>query len=338
MKPIAIVNESTYDELSIEIIMGTTCNFKCSYCSPGCHDGKYRWPVGEQITTIHKNLSHMFNTYKKYGKKKFAILITGGEPTLWPELGSFVKYFKEEYDARISISTNASRTLRWWKENAHYFSSIGVSVHNEESDIDHIIEVLDWIYLNTETAIHAAVLMDNKNWDKCVSIVEKLKNHNVPWLLRTREVMNMADDCIVDYSETQLKYLSTKSKKIPPLEYKKKMESRNNIIDRSEKVFTLYNTSKEEFISSKWYSNNWHLLKGWKCNLGVDRFVISPNGDITGSCGAKNIFNLTESLNIYDTDLVNKFSTEDINPLICEINACTCSSELALSKEKVDNE
>lgn len=337
MKPIAVVNNTTDNELSIELILGTTCNFKCSYCFPGCNDGKYRWPIGEQIETIHKNLSYMFDVYKQYGKTKFSILITGGEPTLWPELGNFVKYFKETYDARISISTNASRTLRWWKQHAHNFSSIGVSVHNEEVDIEHTIEVLDWIYLNTETAVHAAVLMDSKNWDNCVSIVNRLKNHPIPWLLRLREVIEGND--LINYSKDQLKYLEDKTIKTPPDEYKKFMESKNNINDKSNKIFTLFkDRQKEEFNSVKWYSNNWHYLKGWKCNLPLERIYIMPNGDIKGGCGATNLFNRDSPLNIYDKSLPNKFFVKDLKPLICNINACVCSSELALNKEKVIHE
>ena len=333
MNPIAVVNTSTDDELSIEMIIGTTCNFKCSYCFPECNDGKYRWPVGSQVDAIHKNLSYLFDVYKAYGKTKFAILITGGEPTLWPELGSFARYFKEKYDARISISTNGSRTMRWWKQHAHNFSSIGVSVHNEESDIEQIIELLDWVYLNTDTAVHAAVLMDNKNWDKCVSMVERLQQHNVPWLVRAREVIDGND--IVEYTSSQLKYLENKTKKSPPLEYRKKMEQENKINDRIGKAFTIYNDSKEDFSSVKWYANNWHLVKGWKCSLGVDRFVVNPDGMISGSCKADNVFNLESPLNIYDNALPDKFSLKDINPLICKMPACMCSTELALSKEMV---
>lgn len=335
MKPIAVVNKNTSDEIYVEIIIGTTCNFRCHYCFPGCNDGKYRWPVGNQIDAIHKNLSYMFDLYKEYGKKKFIINISGGEPTLWPELGKFVKHFKENYDARILMSSNGSRTLRWWKENAKYFSLINLSVHYEQADIDHTIQVLDYIYLNTETAVRATVLMDNTEWAKCENIVNKMKSHEVPWLLQATSIL--INDVVVDYTSEQTAYLEEINKKIPPIEYIQIMKQKNKIGDNLDNIFTIYDDdSKEKFSANKWYANGWHNLYGWECNLGVERFTIWPNGDIKGSCTAPNLFNLTTPLNIYDVDLSSKFSLNNIQPLICKMKYCSCKAELLLNKRKID--
>jgi organic radical activating enzyme len=336
MKPISIVNEITPEEIYVEIIMGSTCNFNCSYCFPGCNDGKYRWPIGKQQDIFYKNLIYIFDVFKEYGKKNFIINVTGGEPTLWPGLGNFAKFFKETYGARVIMSSNGSRTLRWWEENAKYFSGINISVHNEEVDVDHTIQVLDWIYLNTDTSVRASVLMDIKNWDKCKNIVDKLQAHDVPWLLNAGAVM-VGDD-MIDYSKEQLEYLQPRSKKIPPKEYIEKMKEKNNIVIRDNKIFTVYEDgSREQFSSVKWYANNWHRLEGWECNLGVERFYIWMDGDIKGGCGATNLFNRTVPLNIYDESLPNKFFLKDILPLICKYKACVCSSELQVNKRKVND-
>ncbi len=141
MKPIAILNKDFDGVLRIEYIIGTLCNYKCHYCYDGCNDGKYRFPTDFNMVT--KNLSHMLKIYKEHlGKQNVRINLTGGEPSLWPELGEFAEYFSKNHDCKISIVTNASRTMRFWMEYAKYFDDISISVHNEFADVDHIIEEL----------------------------------------------------------------------------------------------------------------------------------------------------------------------------------------------------
>jgi len=108
----------------------------------------------------------------------------------------------------------------------------------------------------------------------------------------------------------------------------------NNIQDKGGKIVTVYEDGTiEEFDSVKWFSNNWHYVNGWKCNLGIDRFLINPIGNITGSCGAINLYNYKQPLNIYDPTLVDKFLLKNVRPLNCNRNSCSCSSDLAINKE-----
>jgi organic radical activating enzyme len=75
----------------------------------------------------------------------FWIQITGGEPTLYPELLPLLQYMKEK-GAMISLISNGSRTLRWWKElqEANVLDYLFITYHSEQTnDYQHITEVLN---------------------------------------------------------------------------------------------------------------------------------------------------------------------------------------------------
>lgn len=332
MTPVSINNPIGNKELYVEIIIGTTCNFKCSYCFKGCHDGRYRWPDVNDTETLKNNLSHMFDQYKIIGKEKINLHFIGGEPTLWPQLEEVATYFKENYNVRTIMSTNGSRTLRYWKKISKSFDLINFSIHNEECDPDHLIEVMDWIYLNTDTVIAGGLLMDPKNWDRCEKITSKLETHPVPWLFNIRPIQG--EETIVEYTPEQIEYLSKQNRKTPPENYRRKMDNLGKI--RISKSYAVFDDKTESELSTlEFFQKEWNKFKGWECNLGVDRFIIGADGRVTSSCDADHLFNLTEQLNIYDKNLTNKFSITNIKPLLCKKEFCRCTSEIKLTKKKV---
>ena len=114
MKIIKIDSNVSKDRLRIELFLSNVCNYKCWYCFPGSNTGTHPWP---DLDLIKENLSHVIEYYKtNLNKKQIYLHIIGGEPTLWKNFGEFVKFFKETHNCLISISTNGSRTLRWWNK------------------------------------------------------------------------------------------------------------------------------------------------------------------------------------------------------------------------------
>ena len=337
MKPIAVENILARKELYIEMLVGSTCNYKCSYCFPDSNDGAYRWPTDEQSEIFKNNLSYMFDQYLSNGKEEIHLQFSGGEPTLWPKLGEVSDFFKKKYNVRIVVITNGSRSLRYWKQNSKFFDCINFSIHNEECDPNHLIEIMDWIYLNTDTAIVGLAQMDPKNWEKCKDIVDKMSSHPTPWLLNVRPIVD--DKTIINYNNEQLKFLEKKVKKLPPNEYKEKMAKSGKVRLKESKIFAIFKDGiRKEVSSLEFYENNWNKFTGWSCNLGVDRFIIGANGRITGSCNAPNVFNFKKQLNVFDPELPNFFSVDHIKPIICKQQRCTCSSEIEVTKHRLERD
>jgi len=334
MKPIQIINNDTVDRLHIGFIVGTTCNYKCHYCFDGCNDGLYRFPT--DLNLIKKNLSHIVNIYRDHhNKKHIRIHITGGEPTLWPDLGEFAEHFNERMDCKISLSTNGTRTLRFWQEYSRYFDDIGISIHNERCDPSHVIEVMDYIYNHEpDVLINGTVLMDPMNWNRCESIADRLTEHPTPWLLKTRPVL--LDGKLMSFDQTQIDYMSEKIKKMPPKDRIDRYKQLEIIQDTAPDVSAILdNGDVVKYDTFNFLVKDWQHFQGWECNLGIDRLGIERNGDIQGMCGARNLFGLDTPLNIYDSKLQEKFIPKIIKPTICPQQNCLCATDIRMTKKNV---
>lgn len=325
MKLIEISNDLE-DYLYITYNLTTTCNFKCSYCWPEAHDGKYRFP---DIEIVSKNFSHLLS---QYNKKNVRITLSGGEPTLWPELGQFVKYLHDNHKVRITINTNGSRTLRWWQEYADYFDDIQISVHNEFVDIEHTKKVLDIIYNRQITMTAAQVLMDPSNWDKSVKNVKSLVDHPTPWLVKLMTLTKPESGEIMEYSEDQLLFLKNKIQKRPPKEYVDLMFKTGKIIEDDSVNGTMrFSDGNIQILNiHDILKNKANRFKGWFCDIGKERLGIDPSGFLSGNCGEqifKNHFNL------HRPDFVEKFSldTTDLE-IVCGKSFCDCTSDIRVSK------
>jgi hypothetical protein len=334
MKPIQIINNDTVNRLHIGFIVGTTCNYKCHYCFDSCNDGLYRFPT--DLNLLKRNLSHIINLYRdNFNKSHIRIHITGGEPTLWPELGKFTEYFNKELDCKISLSTNGTRTIRFWNTYASYFDDIGISIHNERCDPDHIIKVMDHIYNNSpDVLVNGTVLMDPINWDRCMSIVDRLVAHQTPWLLKVRPVL--FNGKMLFFNEKQVSIMSEKIKKCPPMDRVNRYKELETIqLNEPDVTAVLENGETTTYNTFNFLTNDWQHFQGWQCNLGIDRFGIERNGDIQGTCGARNLFGLDAPLNIYDPKLPEKFTPDIIKTTICPQQSCLCATDIRMTKKNV---
>ena len=305
-------------DLRIEFMMGNLCNYSCWYCFPGSFEGTHRFP---EFDLIVQNLMHLVQHYKASGKKRIFLHIIGGEPTLWPKLGEFAEIFSNA-GCLISISTNASRTIRWWEENAKFFDKVVVSYHHERVDIEHNMKVCDILYRNG-AIVNANVLMDPGAWDKCVAMVEKLKTSEFRWSILAAEVLHPT----IQYTDEQKEYLKGYTKRMPNLwhYFRKNKHARVAI-----KVVMEDGSTKK--VNNNWITlNKLNSFKGWSCNLGQDSLFITKEGNVTGTCN-ENLYGLDFRYNIYDPDFTDKFNPV-IKPVNCSKELCLCQAEVNLRKK-----
>lgn len=333
--PVAIVNNDYDEHLSIDFAISNVCNFKCHYCHPGSNEGDKKFPVDYKL--IIKNFDHLLNVYKNYfNKTNIKIEITGGEPTLWPQLGDFAKHLKQVHNiTNIALTTNGSRTIRWWKENSKYFDEVHLSLHPEEGSVDHLIDIADHIFNETDSHVAVNVIMDPNDWSKSKFNLEKVVAWNTPWLVKTWILIK--NGSIMNYNEEQLKILEKKVYKKPPDEYISRMLEKQIISNRSAAKVVYDDGTIESYNSFELRNNQTHNFSGWLCNLGVDRIPIIF-GQLMGSCGATNIFNLEKPLSIYDKDFIDRFQVDIIKPITCRQMSCgSCTKDLKIPKAKIHN-
>lgn len=316
-----IQNNQDPDMVRIEYMPGNTCNHKCHYCFPGSNEGDMKWP---DVDLVKKNLGHLLKHFESQGKTKSNIFIIGGEPTLWKGLEDLCKYLKSNFDCIIEMNTNGTRKPNWWKKHAMYFDRVGVSVHNEYANIDHLINVCDILY-EQGTFINADVLMDPNDFEKCVDIIEKLKTSKYAWPIIAKVVHFNG---MHRYTDTQLEFFNDSIKRYPTQEW----YDSTSKLPRTEITITKDNNETIKVNSDSWLTRNkLNFFNGWECNLGVDFLKIFPNGNITGNCQQSILGNQ----NLYDSEFTNTFMPS-ILPIICSKNICGCSEEINCNKRKIN--
>lgn len=321
---VQISNNQPTDMLRIEYMPGNLCNYRCNYCFPGSNKGDKQWP---DINIVKQNLGHLLTHYQKYGKTKSNIFIVGGEPTLWKELENLCSYLKSNFDIIIEMSSNGSRKLHWWEKNAKFFDHVGISVHNDYVNLDHIINVCDCLY-EAGVFVNADVLIDPKNYEKCLYNVEYLKKSKFEWPIIAKVVHFNGEH---RYSSDQLEYFNNSIKRYPPADWYYSTSK------KEQRQVTILKDSNEKLVvnDDNWLTRNkLNYFRGWECNLGVDLIKIFPDGRITGNCQQvlyKNNFHF----NLYNKNFVEVFNPEVV-PVTCTKSICVCSEEMVCNKRKIN--
>jgi len=292
----------------LSITLNDVCNFKCSYCSPIHNDGKYRWPDDNAFDTYLEIADEMLL------KNKYLLVnLLGGEPTLWPRLVEFLR--RLERDSIITqISTNASRTLRYWRDFPKISGTeIFFSWHNEFIDDEHYLNVLE--IMQDKVACLAAIQFTPETFDRAkklydIIVDKQLKVYASPKI--TRVNINSSDK--MKFTEDQLNWLLENS------------YNYNNMISvqRSWEVpWKIYINGNE--INPK---INYFDFREWKCQAGIKSIYIAADGSVQRCNSGAPLFNKNENLGNINT----MWYLPD-TPYICDIDCCLCEIDVIIEKE-----
>ena len=326
-KIIKITNNKSPKLFRIEWGVSNLCNRKCWYCFPGANEGTI--PLPTDVELLKKNFSALFDRYKEHGIDQFEILLTGGEPTLWKEFPIMLEFFRKNYNIVIRTLTNGYKNLEWWKQYAKFFDHVEISVHNENSNIDHIISVADYLF-ESETMVVANVLMDPKNFDICKDIVEKLKTSKHPWPIIAKTVFF---EGVPNYTEEQKLFFKENIKhRMPDKEIVRKFFKGQ--LEESRYWATYDNGEIFELPHDRWLAlEKLNHFYGWQCNLGVEAIQITMDGILTGNC-IQPLYEGDQHYNILDPEFSEKFKPI-IKPAICKQLTCTCTTDIHFNKSKI---
>jgi organic radical activating enzyme len=309
--------------LRIEYMAGNYCNFKCNYCGPWANGGDVRWP--KDFDMLVKHFRHLLNFYVRNGRDEFEINILGGEPSLWPDIIKFARIIKSEYNAKITMSSNGSRTLRWWDENADAFDKILFSYHHTEADLKHYINVLDLVY-NKGIAINGLILMDPNYWDEIIAAMDIMKaTSQNSWFICAMEVHPPK------YTQEQREIFKKHVKRRPPIFRLIKNEYDNILKGKTTVIFD--DGSKKKVERNYFSINDLNNFEGWMCNIGIENLNIKADGKLTGTCDNR-LFDENIFYNLYDPKFTENFNPKLI-PTVCEKDKCWCQPEMLMTKWKI---
>lgn len=326
MSNLVAVHNSGKRTLKIDWDPGNTCNYKCWYCFPDSNTGTVPWP--EKSSVIQRNLAFLIMTYLASNKiDNVRLTILGGEPTLWPELGTVVQYLKDVVPVHITVLTNGSRTLRWWEKYAVYFDHVSISVHHESADIDHL-KALTKVLDKKGVFYHTQVLMDHTAWDKCVDIVNQLTQTTNKFLVTAKAI---SINGVSHYTNEQQEYLARGYHRLPSI---RKLYRYFKELKRIPTITAVYNNKKIKTKNEDYFViHNENKYKGWSCNLGVNRVFINRKGQITGTC-EQLLYGLDYYYNINDRYFVDNFYP-NIEPVVCSKLSCMCAGETIVEKKQI---
>jgi len=112
------------------------CNYDCSYCWPYVHNKYEKFLSFDLIIDTCDRL-----IYEWSGEKEIRFNFGGGEPTLHPNFIDIIKYLKER-GQWILVTTNGSRSTKFWEEAIRYINSVNMSAHFEYINKNRFIENL----------------------------------------------------------------------------------------------------------------------------------------------------------------------------------------------------
>lgn len=328
-KIIKIVNTQEQNVLDIRFWPTDICNYDCSYCFPGSKDGVYRYP--KNIDTVVRNFRILFDFYKeKFCKTSFRVnLVGGGEPTMWPHFSTFCEEIKRHHDVRLQLTTNGSRTMRWWEENYHFLDKVVLSSHGEFCDPKHLIEVADFLH-GKELVVNTLVLMDAKNWDVCKSIVDRMLTESQhPWIIEVKTVVDSPGHDINSYTQEQLNFITQGLKRIPDGDW---LLKRLNILNPFKSIAVYNDGSVKAFKPDEYISSRQNGFYGWSCDVAKENLVISYDGSVSGSC--QEIIFKDSNLNMFAETFVEDFNkaSVELGSLICPKILCSCTPDTHITK------
>ena len=315
--PIKVEKAIPTDQKFIEWKIHNVCNHDCSFCGSRHKDGSQRW------FTLEKYKEYTDKLVAACGDSPFWIQITGGEPTLFPDLLPLLEYMKSK-GAKISLISNGSRTLRWWKEakELKVIDYLFITYHSEQTnDYKHIAEVLNLFH---EEPIEVVCLITHSlnSLDQAFKARDYLVENTGATV--TLKSMVFSDFDIYElYTADQLaklkknnwiygKLRDTKAVSLIPNHYK---------INHTLKVTYSKNDIAINIDPQMLMKNKQNKFMGWDCDIGSKNMRVDYDIVYRGVCevGGK--------VHLDDPEL--KFTDDYIK---CTRNQCVCGTDMIATK------
>jgi len=105
------------------------CNYDCAYCWPSVHNNKEEFPSYEVII---RTIDMTIDQWSKGASIRWNF--GGGEPTMHPRFVDILRHLKSR-NQWVLITTNGSRSTKFWTEAVQYVNSINMSAHFASMDL-----------------------------------------------------------------------------------------------------------------------------------------------------------------------------------------------------------
>ena len=311
--PVKFTATKNPDWFRIQWNLSNVCNYSCSYCPAHLHDGSIPRLPRDVVLSF---CEFLVNEIQIKRNKKIGILFTGGEVTQVPYFPEILKYLSDN-NCHITVHTNGSRTLNYWKRVAPYINQMSISVHHESCDYTHL-ENLNTLVQEYDIANDYLFCIPPENfdamWEKAYYFV-----NNVTPCVYIKPLRKDFGPEWYDYTDEQWDLI-----KNTDFEYAGSMPPPRGTWSTSMKHDVLWSTGETTVKTSSEIQNaNLHHWKGWYCNIGKEQLIIDFDGNVYGGqCKVGGTL-----FNVYDN-----FKVIPDQPTICTQNTCDCRADMLIKK------
>ena len=151
--------------VSMNWMIGSRCNYACSYCPDELHDDHSPHPDLEKLKLVWQN----FYEKTQHIGLPYKISFTGGEVTANKSFLPLIEFLRQNcYDiAQLIVSTNGSASTAYYLRLANLVDAISFSTHSEFWDeakfFDTVIAVNN-VMIRPEKSCHVNIM--DEPWDR----------------------------------------------------------------------------------------------------------------------------------------------------------------------------
>lgn len=303
-------------------VVHNRCNFKCTYCISEIRAREGEFPYDRE--DMRQKFRQLAQHYKNLGLDCLQVILTGGEPTIWPPLREACLMMREEFEpyfrVNIALNTNLSRSLDWWKENFDLFDYIIASYHAKSADQDRFVEICQYLQTRKPFSVSIMVIEDCIDQiNELTAKIEKLKHYRYEFLPLLDELN--ASGKYIHYgprAEALLKNRKTFAASYFPPHIFKNGISGNWIKDAMGIPY--------DFTSNHLYVTQTNHFQGWNCHLPSSVFI---NGD--GLVYHASCHSLPSIGNIFSKEPLDLISEN----IVCPQKFCLCGTDILIPKSKL---
>lgn len=288
------------DQIRVQWVWGTKCNYDCAYCPPSLHNNKIEIPPHDKFLEAVEYMGRLIRLEDKEPCFEF----TGGEPSQLPFLAEYLRASQGNMPPNNRLVTNGSGSVEWFESILPFYNSIEISYHPGWANYKHIIEVLEFVKdRENPPDIYVVVNVDNDDarWISGVSAHNRLLADGHKSRLKLLYSNFMRGNQLFPYKTYQLEqYYSTLGKKFDP---EPTVHRQEGIIEKRQR----HDIDKEK-LENKSYN-----YKGQNCYIGVEHLAVLPSGDVyRGFCKIGGKLG-----NVFDKDIIIP-----TDPIVCPLDYC----------------
>ncbi len=294
----------------VDWMLGNTCSYACSYCPAALHDGTQAWQTSASIIAFYDTLHRH---YVEHRGKQVWLQFTGGEPTMHPHIVKLLEHATAR-TFKVSLISNASRTVRFWEKISPHLDSVILTYHNEFAEIEHFQKVGAMVAARMPVHVNVTMHPDrfDQTFDEALSLRKAMPSASIS--LKPLRVGFRTE--LYDYTAEQLHRMTTG---LPVGTVFDGTTPRGTMTVVGGDVDTPQRMRANEFIIRN--ENRWAT---YRCNAGLESLRIKADGGVTRavcSVGGE-LGRLGQPIRLPSA------------PVICDADACSCVADILITKSR----